>query len=109
MLYHGTWVYYRAKSLHLHSILKSGRQFTLEILVISMASWFIKQTRKNGLILNYIVFLSPYLKPQTNQTVLWKKKFTSEISGVMPVSNEPHREKTGFLHRRKQRRRSASQ
>ena len=36
--------------LHLYSILKSDREITLETMVISMASWFIKQTSTNGLI-----------------------------------------------------------
>ena len=47
----GCLVYYRVNNLLLYSVLKSDRQITLETMVISMASWFVKQTCTNGLIL----------------------------------------------------------
>ena len=52
-------VYYRVKHLHLYAILKSDPQITLETIVISMASWFIKQISTFDL----IIFLTfPHLK-----------------------------------------------
>ena len=66
----GTWVYYRAKNLHLYSI-KNDRKTTM---VVSMASWIIKQKTR----FNFISFLTVSHFELNIITIIWK--FMSEFS-----------------------------